>query len=482
MMNFPVPEATTYPVDAFPKVAREAILEMQCNVKAPLSLIATSFLSAMSVTAQAQVKIRLSIGGQPRPVSLYTIIIAESGERKTAVDNIVSKPLHAFDEASEKKHVDAVLRYETEFHRWKAVRDTLTRRFAKATCDDQPTFEFERRLTEHFKSEPIKPRLRRLIWQDTTERAILDALEGESESLALVADEGEIVLRSPLLTKTGVVNKTWDGGPIMLARAKGVNFSARDVRLTISLQVQSAVVQNYLRKRDNMPRSAGFFARFLVVWPPSTQGKRFTNGIEPTWGSTEKFHATLERMLSHQATDQTPNTVEQIVYEFDDDAKMAWNQFVNQVELNIRPGQYLDDIHDFAAKAGEIAARIAALFHHFSEQQGKISVDTLQQAITVVNFHIGEFKRIFSPQYTIPQVQLDFQSILHYLHRVCWMKGWIIIARNNVLRNGPVRDKARFNNALEMLVYQKAIWIGIDEKKKRFINLITDYFNSVQVL
>lgn len=101
-MNAPMLQLNQiYPVDAFPRIVREAIDEMHINVKAPVSLIATSALAAMSTTAQEMIMVKSPSGGQPKPVSLYLFVIAESGERKSTVDNRFCAPLILRDSASE---------------------------------------------------------------------------------------------------------------------------------------------------------------------------------------------------------------------------------------------------------------------------------------------------------------------------------------------------------------------------------------------
>lgn len=107
-MNVPI-HPINYPIDAFPKTLRDAILEVQRNLQAPLPLIAMSFLSAMSATAQAQVKVKHPISGQIKPATLYLFAVADSGERKSTVDLKICAPLKTFDEISQAQYSEAPL-------------------------------------------------------------------------------------------------------------------------------------------------------------------------------------------------------------------------------------------------------------------------------------------------------------------------------------------------------------------------------------
>ena len=480
-MNAPMLQLNQiYPVDAFPRIVREAIDEMHINVKAPVSLIATSALAAMSTTAQEMIMVKSPSGGQPKPVSLYLFVIAESGERKSTVDNRFCAPLHLRDSASENKHKEEMAAYRTRYRLWDCTQKELIRRITRATCDEQSVDKLSAQLADHQKAEPIKPQLHRLVMQNATERAVLEALDGNGKALAIIGDEGETVLESPLLAKNGALNKLWDGGPLTLARA-GLSISARDTRLTVSIMAQSTPFRNYLRKRGNDARGTGLCSRILITWPQSTQGYRFENDVDPSWECLVKFHRVCNEMLDSTANDKAAGTLEQIVYELDDDAKSEWFNLVNYTESQIQPWGYLSDIHDFASKACEIMLRIAALFHHFSKQEGKISCDTLRRATSVVSYHINEFKRVFSPQYEIPQSYSDAQTLETYLRALCLHGGGTPVLRNDVLRKGPVRPKCRFDPALQSLQLTQKISVFKDNQRRSWISFNLQYFAAPQL-
>jgi hypothetical protein len=93
-----------------------------------------------------------------------------------------------------------------------------------------------------------------------------------------------------------------------------------------------------------------------------------------------------------------------------------------------------------------IVGRVAALMHKFSKQAGKISVDTFKRAWMIVDWHMHEFKRIFSPQMQggVPQVQGNAQTLEEYLHRAYRCRGHQVAPKNNVLHDGPIRPGQHF--------------------------------------
>lgn len=462
-----------YPVGALVKEVRDAVQQVQQNVQAPLALCAVSALSHLAAAAQDKIKVIMPWGGDPKQVGTYWAVIAESGERKSTVDGIFGKEIGLHDLLRANTYSMALDQYETDYRVWRKGEQTLVCRIADQELKGEHADDLREQLVEHIKRKPTKPRLRRRIRQDMSERAIMDALEGSGESIALICDEGEVLLRSAVLNKPSLLNKAWDGGPFHFDR-KDRNIVAADTRSSVSVMVQSTILKAYLDKRGDVVRGSGMWARFLMCWPLSTQGWRYTSHAESTWELLEAFQLRIREILN----DDT-----QYVYEFDADAKTELINLLNQIEPEIRPwGGYLSDISDFASKAGENTARIAALFHHASRQTGKISVDTLKRAWEIVKWHLEETKRIFTPSFDVPQLQADAVSVEAYLRTYIFKVGAPnSVPQNVVLKSGPIRGQGageRFRDALRYLEGQQKIWISRDSKRKCFINIGRQWYWS----
>lgn len=81
-----------YPIDAFPHIVEDALIEVNGIVQAPMSMTALSFLSSMSAIIQRVADVRLPTG-QVKPASIFALVVAESGERKTAIDELIASPI-----------------------------------------------------------------------------------------------------------------------------------------------------------------------------------------------------------------------------------------------------------------------------------------------------------------------------------------------------------------------------------------------------
>ncbi|KAB2923696.1 MAG: DUF3987 domain-containing protein [Dechloromonas sp.] len=179
---YPLP---VFPSGVFPYLIEDALLEVTRFVQAPMPMTASSFLSVMSAVVQRVADVRLPIGSI-RPTSLFTLTIAESGERKSTVDDLVAKPLRKHDAVTERRYIEQRQNFEKEFDRWQVIRIALMRGMAKLAGKGEPTAGIEQKLADHDAVRPIPPRLRRIMRQDMTHAAIMDGLEGEMESISSV--------------------------------------------------------------------------------------------------------------------------------------------------------------------------------------------------------------------------------------------------------------------------------------------------------
>lgn len=475
----PVDTPRPYPLNAFHLGIKNAAEEVIRQVQAPDALVAMAFLTSMSASAQGLFDVRLPTG-QVRPVSLNLLTVAESGERKTAVDNLVSAPLYSFDKQRVKKHQADLAVYDLQKRIWQSVDKGLQRQIAKLAQEGLPIDELSQQIAEHTAAKPTQPRLRRIMRQNATHRAIMDAFEGDGEAVAFMGDEGEIITKGGVLNQIGMLNKVWDGAPLLtLDRSERVSVIVQNPRVTVSYMVQTAVLEDLLEHRGDIMRGSGHWARNLIGWPSSTQGSRYTYHLDQNWHYLPKFHERVAELLDEFGRRIDAGVIERTVHEFSDEAIARWIELMNHTEALIAPVGYLHDIKDFASKRVEITGRIAALLHVFSKQEGKISVDTLNRAVEIVGWHQHEFKRIFSPPPAIPQELADAQQLEHYLHTHYWCRSQTFAQKNLVLRNGPVRPSSHLEAALTCLMAQNKVSISIGQRKERFIMLNAAYFGTL---
>ena len=97
---------------------------------------------------------------------------------------------------------------------------------------------------------------------------------------------------------------------------------------------------------------------------------------------------------------------------------------------------------------------MAALFHYFEGREGDVGVETIDQAIQVCTWHLGEFKRLFGAHLQIAPEMVDALDLERWLHQLCnRFPGVNTIKRNYITQYGPnqLRNKLRRDMALGIL-------------------------------
>ena len=82
----PLPPSEPFPVEALGPVLSRATTAIAHKVQVPTAMAAQSVLAAAALAAQAHADVRLSYG-QTRPLSLFFVTVAASGDRKSSADN-----------------------------------------------------------------------------------------------------------------------------------------------------------------------------------------------------------------------------------------------------------------------------------------------------------------------------------------------------------------------------------------------------------
>jgi hypothetical protein len=457
--------ASPNPLQCFSSDIQRAIREVVAAVEMPIEMAYGEFLANMSAVAQGLYDVRLPYG-KKCPISIYTLTIGDTGERKSALNDAIAEPMSEFDKQCMADYEEQLTSSQTAIDIWLQKKKGLGRLLAKLVALDKPTDEIEERLRIHELSKPVKPYPYQLRFQDTSERALIDALEGEGRSLFITAPEGHVTLSTPLFAKPGKLNQGWSGETLMVDR-RGEKKRAIDCRITSSISIQEKLWDKEMKKNGEILRASGYFARCLVCKPHSRIGTRFNSSAAPMPNLT-LFHDQLRHYLQRLKDKWEVGKSDRILLEFSPEAQQVWHTYSNHIESKLGPGRELHSIRDFGAKMMENASRIAALFHVFSKREGAIQSDILHNAVTLMEWYAIEYKKVFPSE---SQEIMDAKELLKHLwrrHGEGYSTYW---PKNEILNNGPpsLRTKARLDPALEVLIHSGHVRLYVVERNQKVI-------------
>ncbi len=465
------PEA--YPLDALPDAVRCAVQEVAGFVQAPIPLIATSALAALSLAIQAHTDVERAdkLSG---PTGLFLLAIADSGERKSTCDGFFTKAIRDYEAAQQEAAKPLIVAYKSEHEAWEAQRNGLKEKIKALAKDGKPSTAQVQDLHDLDKDEPTAPQVPRLIYGDATPEALTYALAKQWPSGGVISSEAGSVFgshgmgRDSVMRNLAALNQLWDGAALPVERRSSESFTVRGARLTMALQVQEATIRAFFDGTKGLARGTGFLARFLMSWPESTQGTRYFTEAPANWPALASFNNRLTAILNRPAPIDDDGALTPAMLTLAPDAKAAWVAFHDAIESELSNGRELYDVRDVASKTADNAARLAALFHTFNGNIGPVDVDAMESAARIAAWHLNESRR-FLGELAMPAELANPARLESWLLDYCRREHTDSVSTRDVQQFGPggLRDKAVFLEAVKELAELGRARLVQDGKKKR---------------
>ena len=450
------PEPIAYPLEALPDTFRAAVEEGQACTKAPLPLVASAAMAALSLVAQPLANVRRAamLDG---PCSLFLLTINDSGERKSTVEGLFMAPIRQWEKEQAKDLKPELKRYQGALKAWQAKGAGIAERIKGLAKVNKDTTQADDELVEHNLAMPQPPRMPRLIYQDATPEALAWSLANGWPAGGIVSAEAGTVFGGHAMGKDSItralsqLNQLWDGVPLRVDRRTSESFAVNGARVSLSLMIQEPTFRDFLEKSGTLARGSGFLARFLLAWPESTQGTRFYEDPPAGTPALSAFHARLSALLTYPLPLDDDDLLSPPELSLSPEARQAWIQFHDAIEGDLGEGGELRMVRDVASKTADNAARLACLFHLFEHgPMGAIGRDHFDRAARIVAWHLSESRRFFG-EIALPPELLDAARLDAWLRDYARREGTATLTVREAQQYGPLRNKLRLTEALEVL-------------------------------
>jgi len=116
----------------------DAVCDAGEKIKAPYPTTLVVALIAASTATQAMCNVERPVGGTTS-LSLFALLIADSGERKSSLINYFFKPIREAEIAAEHEHQRQLRQWERDIHIWEIHNKELQKKLSKAIENDITT-------------------------------------------------------------------------------------------------------------------------------------------------------------------------------------------------------------------------------------------------------------------------------------------------------------------------------------------------------
>ena len=381
-------------------ILHNEIVSIARKVQAPIELVTTCVLGLMGAILQSVIDVETPVG-EILPVCVYTLLIAESGSRKTAVENMVYQKVREFDEERDRRHAQLTARNKLERRAYHLKVKVAQKRWVKALSDASPNLQ---KLEEEYMfllaQEPVVERCRHIVYNDFTIAALMKSLSERWPHASIISSEASKILQN--LSQQVVTLNTIHDGPASMSINRKVegDILVLDPRLSMSLMVQPEPFRKFRALGATLAGATGLFNRMLVCETPSLQGIRmlcpFTLGVEHN-DEISPFQRRVAELLIEGET-LVKSGAQRKLMRFSPEARTRWVEYHNLTESWIGVGGSLEEVRGYGSKVMSNMSRIAASLTYFSEGLTEIQVDTLESAAKLCNYYNNEFKAIFGSE------------------------------------------------------------------------------------
>ncbi len=268
-----VPE---FPVSSLPGQIADMVAAVSEATQTDPAMAGTSALSALAACTGGHAEVEVRAGWR-EPLCLYTATVAGPGERKSAVQHAMVRPI--LEVESELATAGANDRLESETRKQIALKDAERQRNSAASADEADRDDaMARAISAVMIAESIEvPAIPRLVADDITPEAAASLLSEQKGRLAIISAEGGIFdiiagRYSGSIPNMDLWLKGHAGDPLKVDRKGRDPEYVRRPALTLGLMIQPSVLSSIAAQREF--RGRGFLARILYAIPTSKVGRR----------------------------------------------------------------------------------------------------------------------------------------------------------------------------------------------------------------
>jgi hypothetical protein len=398
---------TPYPIHALGPlagVAERIARGVQCDP----ALAGQSVLAAVALLAQGIANVR-ALDGAVKPLSLYAMTIASSGDGKDSADRIALRPIFEWQREATRAYQQAS-------------------RQQKGDDKDKPTVE-PYRITADVTIEG----LRRSFQHGMASQGIFSTEAGTLLAGHAMNPENRIKTAAALCG-------LWDRGHLSVSRVVTGRLEKFGMRLSMHMMVQPAAVLEALA--DEGLASIGFWPRFLFAWPaplPPRKYHPFRPEQDPVIVS---YWERMSELLRHPIMDDLDGLQ---ALEMSEAAQSRLAEFFEEAERESRLGDW-QAVRPFGLRAAELAARIAGVLTVYAGGS-EIDETTIENAIALVRYSLTNWRAALEDGRADPVAR-------HALTLYRWLLEYgEAVSRRDILRLGPaaLRSKNRRDEAIERL-------------------------------
>ena len=444
---------TPFPIDCLPSMMRDYLKAVADYVQVDVTMCVLPLLSVLSRCVQGKFKVCFPNTHHEEPLNIYTLTVANPGERKSGVFKILTAPLFEYQKKENERLTPIIAEY-------RAKRKSLSNMFESLTKGKNADTDKAQEIAVEL--ENLKP-INRLTLNitDCTPESLTAELADNNELMGILDDECGIFDNIAGLYSKGTPNidiflKGYDGSPLVVTRRSKDNIYLEHPVITLGLMAQPEPFAKAMNKPEFAGR--GLIHRFLFAFPESRQGSRKQQSPLIPQELAEKYGKLINYLL------QTGTVEEPRTMVFEIDAKNIMRDYFERIEDRLKPDGELVYMAEWANKLYAKCCRIAGILHLCTHRPQKlITADTAMRAVRIAEWAESQAHRAFGGTAFEDETIKNAKHILKKLKE----KKQTVWTKNDILQKCRTLNASEISEALELLDEMKYIRLAEERTKTK---------------
>jgi len=414
-------EPPTFPVEVLPEWLGDMVNAVAVTTQTPVEAAASIGLGVLALTGAGRVTVEVSPDWS-EPLCLFVVVALPSACRKSALFNMLKKPLDKWEQAEYERLVPETELAKTDKH----ILELRLQNLKKQAGNGLHEAEEEARSLSVELSKRNEPIIPRLYTSDVTPEAIVRQLaEHNGRSGALSAEGGELIATlSGRYSSKGQINievflKAHAGDSIRVDRADRTRapVTINHPALTIALCVQPSVLEEIFQRKEFEDR--GFLARFMFVLPKSPLGDRDVDALSISGQVKTDYEKYVLSLLNQPRKMEKNNQPECLTLTAE--ALELLKEFMRDLEPKLGYGGQYEHMSAWVGKLAGLIARLAGVLHLAAKPENPtpwlepISAATMRGALALGSFYREHAERVYGVFGGTPESRMA-------LHILEWLK------------------------------------------------------------
>ena len=339
----------TLDIEMLPKVLKDYLKAVSECGQTPPEMCILPLLSVLAMCVQGKCKVKQHLNDFTHELTLYTLTIAPSGNRKSPALRYFLQPVYDYQSNYNDLH-------ELERKQRATERIYLENKRKAALSGSKADLNAAKAVDKELEDLPPLKKLS-LVITDATVEAIAQAMNEQGEKIAVLDPEGGVLDTFAGMYNGGCANidlllKAYDGEFTEIRRKSSETITMRRPLLSIGLLTQPDKFQKFINNREFL--SKGFTNRFLFsIFRDNIRYKDNTPSIP--YSVKEAYSLLIRKLLSMPASD--------IVIVHDKESQIIFHDLHEYIQDQKKPGRLFEYNPSYAEKQLANALKIAAILH-----------------------------------------------------------------------------------------------------------------------